>query len=407
MAGTATARLPPLLTDATWEPQALHVQRVPTVVVQSPPHGLLVLDDTGLPKPGRGSGGVARQYGGTLGQGAPCQGVGTAPSVADAPTSRAPVHWPVTARLSLPEAWATEQARRGTGHVPPQGVLQTPPALALALVEPAQAWGVPCAGVVAAAGYGDKPPCLPGLDERQRASGGGVSSPFGVRRPAAVRAAALVPPPRPRGRGQPKKPHPAPLSQAQAMLDTLPAARWQTRTWRAHDDGVWGKPGVARRVHGATGGTPLATTPPRVYTGPEGWLLGERPVPGRQGEAQWSYSRLPADTPRPRLVALAHRRWPIAQCDEDATGACGLAHDQGRRWAGLHRHLARVMLADSFLARQRWTPAAPAGLPPRGGAPVLPSRPSPRTPVAVPGGRVMAHRDQSHGSLPSQTDLTK
>src|SRR5919202_1290681 len=44
VAGTSTERLQHLLTDATWEPQALDVQRVQTLVVQSPPQGLLVLD---------------------------------------------------------------------------------------------------------------------------------------------------------------------------------------------------------------------------------------------------------------------------------------------------------------------------------------------------------------------------
>src|SRR5438132_11067374 len=54
VAGTSTERLQHLLTDATWEPQALDAQRVQALVAQSPPYGRLVLDDTGLPKPGRG-----------------------------------------------------------------------------------------------------------------------------------------------------------------------------------------------------------------------------------------------------------------------------------------------------------------------------------------------------------------
>src|SRR5499427_8682894 len=41
VAGTSTERLQHLLTDATWEPQALDQQRVTALVAQSPPHGLL------------------------------------------------------------------------------------------------------------------------------------------------------------------------------------------------------------------------------------------------------------------------------------------------------------------------------------------------------------------------------
>src|SRR3989440_6825518 len=55
VAGTSTERLQHLLTDATWEPQALDQQRVRTLVAQSPPHGLLILDDTGLPKQEKGA----------------------------------------------------------------------------------------------------------------------------------------------------------------------------------------------------------------------------------------------------------------------------------------------------------------------------------------------------------------
>jgi len=55
VAGTSTERLQHLLTDAAWEPQALDQQRVQALVAQSPPAGLLGLDDTGLPKQGRSS----------------------------------------------------------------------------------------------------------------------------------------------------------------------------------------------------------------------------------------------------------------------------------------------------------------------------------------------------------------
>jgi SRSO17 transposase len=407
VAGTSTERLQHLLTDATWEPQALDQQRVTHLVAQSPPQGLLVFDDTGLPKQGRSSAGVARQYSGTLGKVANCQVVVSAHYVADEPTSRAPVHWPITARLYLPAAWATDPARRSKVHVPAEVALQTKPELALTLVDQARAWGVPFAWVVADAGYGDNPTFLHGLDERHVAYIVGISSTFGVRLPAEVCAAALILPSHPRGRGQPKKPRPAPLYEAKAVLEALPAERWQPITWREHDDIALRKQFVAVRVHWAIGGAQFSTSHHRVYTGPEGWLLGERPIPGEHGDLKWYFSNLPADTPLHRLVELAHSRWPIEQFYEDAKGECGLDHYQGRRWDGLHRHLALVMLAYSFLACQRWTPAPPAGFSPLGGAPVIPGGPSPSTPVALPRCRIMAHRDQPDCPVPPQADLTK
>ena len=407
VAGTSTERLQHLLTDAAWEPQALDAQRVQALVAQSPPGGLLLLDDTGLPKQGRSSVGVARQYSGTLGKVANCQVVVSAHYVADEPTSSAPLHWPVTARLYLPEVWAADSARRAKVRVPTDVAFQTKPELALALVDQARAWGVPFATVVADAGYGDNPTFLQGLDDRHVAYIVGVSSTFGVRQPEEVRAAARVPPAAPRGRGHPKKLRPAPRYAAKAVLEALPEDRWQSITWREHDDVVLRKQFVAVRVHWATGGAQFSTSHHRVCTGPEGWLLGERPLPGARGEVKWYYSNLPADTSLHRLVELAHSRWPIEPFYEDAKGACGLDHYRGRRWDGLHRHLALVMLAYSFLARQRWTPAHSAGFSPLGGAPVLPSGPPPGARVALPGCRVVAHRDQPNRPVPSQADLTK
>jgi SRSO17 transposase len=407
VAGTSTERLQHLLTDATWDPQALDQQRVQGLVAHSPRDGLLVVDDPGLPKQGRSSVGVARQYSGTLGKVANCQIVVSAHYVADEPTSPAPVHWPVTARLYLPEAWAADPARRATVHVPTEISFQTKPTLALALIEQAQAWGVPFAWVVADAGYGDNPSFLQGLEARQLAYVVGVSSTFGVRLPDEVRATMVVPPPRPRGRGQPRKPRPAPLYQAQAVLEGLPAERWQTVTWRQHDNRPLRKQFVAVRVHWATGGAQFSTSHHRVCTGPEGWLLGERPVPGDGGEGKWYYRNWPVDTPLQRLVERAHGRWPIEQFYEDAKGECGLDDCQGRRWDGLHRHLALVMLAYSFPARQRWTPTTPAGFSPLGGAPVVPGTPSPGAAVALPRRRVMAHRHQPDCPFPPQADLTK
>jgi SRSO17 transposase len=68
VAGTSTERLQHLLTDATWDLRALDQARVPMLIAQSRAGGILVLDDTGLPKQGQASGGVEHQYSGTLGK---------------------------------------------------------------------------------------------------------------------------------------------------------------------------------------------------------------------------------------------------------------------------------------------------------------------------------------------------
>jgi SRSO17 transposase len=419
VAGTSPERLQHLLTDALWEPQALDEARVRALSARSPAGGILVLDETGLPKKGNRSPGVAAQYCGTLGKIANCQVVVSAEYVVDVPGTSQPLHWPVSAQLFLPDAWIEDPTRRTQAHIPDAERAQTKLERALALLERARDWGVPFAVVVADAGYGDTPAFLVALEARGAPYVCGVASDFGVRLPEAVQQAAQpVPPPAKRGLGQPKKPRPAPLRTVAAVVDALSEDAWQTVTWREGSrdpTGVTGtlrKQFVAVRVHRATGGAHLPISDRRVSTGPEGWLLGERPLTGIAGERKYYLSSLPADTPLSRLVELAHARWAIEQFYEEAKGECGLDDYQGRRWDGLHRHLALVMLAYSFLAVQalpqlaRAAPAATGSFPP--GAPAQPAgRASAGPRLALPGFGALAHRDQPNAPLPPAEKLTQ
>jgi SRSO17 transposase len=413
VAGTSTERLQHLLTDANWEPLALDEARVRWLSARSPAGGILILDDTGLPKQGKASAGVAAQYCGALGKIGNCQVVVSAEYVVDVPTTSQPLHWPVTAQLFVPEQWISDPARRTQAHIPAEETFQTKLERALALVDRARSWGVPFSVVVADAGYGDTPAFLEDLEARRLPYICAVASDFGVRLPAAVQQAALpAPPPLRRSRGQPKKPRPAPLETVAAVLDAVPEEAWQSVTWRDGSRDLSGATGtlrkqfVALRVHRATGGAHLPVTDRRVSTGPEGWLLGERPLPGSPGERKYYLSSLPADTPVSRLVELAHARWAIEQFYEDAKGECGLDDYQGRRWDGLHRHLALVMLAYSFLAVQT-LPASAVGAFPPGTPAESARRPSAGARRPLRRSRPLAHRDQPNTPLPSAQELTK
>lgn len=237
-----------------------------------------------------------------------------------------------------------------------------------------------------------------------------VESTFGCRLPDEVEAAAAQTPVS-GGRGQPRKPRPAPWSTVKALIASLPTSAWQTVEWGEGTKGTMPVQAVAIRVHWATGSALHSTSHSRLHTGPEGWLLAERPVPEtvaadpqltplepqEQAQEQINYwfSVLPADTSLSRLVLLAHARWVIEQFDEDAKQACGFDHYQGRSWQGLHRHLALVMLAYSFLMLYRLTLPLPSGeaFPPLGDAELAACRPPPGAALALPRSRPLAHPD--------------
>ncbi len=295
----------------------------------------------------------------------------------------------------------------------------------------ARAWGVPVQVVVVDSGYGDNPNFLQGLDTRQVSYVCAVESTFGVRLPEEVQAAAHQVPPY-QGHGQPSKPRPAPRYSVKQLIAALPPSAWQTISWREGTKGTMQAQAVTLRVHWATGAPRHSTSHSRVQTGPEGWLLAERPVPSadvveqtaptvapekkrrRRKEqpkdpTKYWFSTLPQDATLEQLVTLAHARWVIEQFYEDAKGECGLDQYQGRRWDGLHRHLALVMLAYSFLMVQRLHLPLPTGedVPPLGHPELLALRASAGSALALPRCRPLVGPDRPDQDLSSTTKLTK
>lgn len=108
-----------------------------------------IVDDTGIPKKGRHSVGVARRYCGELGKQDNCQ-VAVTLSVANDHASL-----PIACRLYLPEAWTEDEARRKKAGVPDEIAFATKPQIALDQIGQAIEDGVPKGIVLADAGYGN------------------------------------------------------------------------------------------------------------------------------------------------------------------------------------------------------------------------------------------------------------
>jgi SRSO17 transposase len=255
--------------------------------------------------------------------------------------------WHVNGRLYLPETWTQDSERRRRAGIPEAVTFETKPEIALALTDEAREAGVPFQLVVADSSYGDNPTFLDGLEARELSYVVCVACDFGVRLPAEVEAAAEQMPPAKEKMGRPRKrPHPiqvAPLHRADQVLASQPEEAWQTITWRMGTEGPLAKQFVAVRAHRAIGD----------WTGRKGWLMGERPLPGKEGERKFYWSDLPVTTPLARLVELVHRRPSIERGYQDGKGFTGLDAYPARKWMSFHRHFVIDLLVLSWLTLQR------------------------------------------------------
>lgn len=372
--GTNDQRLQEFLTNTAWDCGAMDRLRIEYMLRHaSVGGGVLIVDDTGFPKKGRHSVGVARQYSGTLGRVDNCQVVVTTHYVDRV------FDWPVNARLYLPKSWAGDAARRTRTRMPEKIGFRTKGEIALALIdEAAEAGLTDLLPIAADAGYGDQPTFLDGLQSRRRPYVVGLAGTLLFRLAAEVDTdAGNHPPPPYAGQGRPRKPSTladrVQPREARAILADLPEKAWTRVAWREGRKGALVKEVARVRVH-RTGarGKHLPTT---------GWLLGERPLPGHAGDVKQYFVWALDDLTVEDLIELAHVRWVIERFYQDAKGELGLDDYEGRLWTGLHRHIALVMLAHCFLTlRQSYGPEVMGTGPPGSEAPdaLAPSAPPTR-----------------------------
>jgi SRSO17 transposase len=298
--------------------------------------GVLILDETSFPKSGPHSVGVARQYCGALGKVANCQ---VAVTAALWTGQRA---WPMGAALYLPEAWATEAARRATARVPASVRFQEKWRIALTLVRQTRAAGITLTAVVADAEYGDNSTVRQTLHRLRLPYALGISPTLTMfRGTPTLRVDPQQSPPRNRRDGWPDQT----AVVVRVLSDALPARAWRRVTWRNGTNPPWAADFAALRV------TP-ATDWRRRRLAPEVWLLCERGS-GPTGRRRHYLVSLPASASLTQLVRLSHHRWAIEQHYQDLKTELGLDHFEGRTYPGWQHHIVISAVAYAFLQTER------------------------------------------------------
>ena len=258
-------RLHHFISDGLWDAVPLETElalQADRIVGAS--DAFLVIDDTGLPKKGDHSVGVAPQYASMLGKRANCQ------TLVSITLARDEVPVPVGLRLFLPDSWIGDQERMAKAGVPDDmRVSRTKPEIALAEIDRLIVTGVRFGTVLADAGYGLSAAFRKGLSER------GLTWAVGIPKHQKVYSddVGLIFPVS--GHGRPRK-HSIPDTLSVAAETMLASASWKKVSWRRGTKGRLTARFAASRVRIADG------TPQRIYDkgqqhmpGEAAWLVGE------------------------------------------------------------------------------------------------------------------------------------
>ena len=369
--GTAHQRMHHFVAKSGWNDEdllkAVRKWAIPRITIK----GMVkawIIDDTGFPKKGKHSVGVARQYCGQLGKQDNCQ-VAVSLSIA---TKHASL--PIGYRLYLPKEWAEDTEKRAQAEIPDAIGFRTKPEIALELIEKAIEQDIPRAIVLADAGYGKDTEFREKLNELK------IVYAVGIQKNATVWTGGTAPsqPPAYQGKGRPRKrlmrdkDH-MPLSVA-SLATSLPRKAWKDITWREGVAGEMTSRFARLRVHAAH------RDEKRSELRQEEWLVIEWPS-GEAEPAKYWLSTMQSDIKFTEMVHTIKMRWMIERDYQELKQEIGLGHFEGRGWNGFHHHASLCIAAYAFLVCARFSffpsgaagvffkaPAVPKGFRPRGSA---------------------------------------
>jgi SRSO17 transposase len=330
-------RLQEAVVISTWSDDLVRKRLAVLIDRRLPDVEALVIDDTGFPKKGNHSVGVARQYSGTLGRIDNCQVAVSVHLAGESASACAQM------KLYVPETWVSDQPRRRKAGIPEDLLLATKWQIAVQLLDQTLAAGVRKHVVLADAGYGDTFEFRESLVER------------GLEFVVGVNGVAVVWPPE-------AKPQ---LRRVASRRDGYERSQFVDKKHPAIAIKELAKNLTYRRVawrEGTKGTQAGRFAAVRVRPAP-GYASGREPEEPLWLLVQWSdeengpwkfwLSNLPATTSVRRLVWLAKLRWRVERDYQDLKGEVGLDHYEGRTWRGFHHHATLCSIAHAFLAIQK------------------------------------------------------
>jgi SRSO17 transposase len=299
--------------------------------------GVYIVDESGFPKKGEHSVGVARQWCGVLGKVANCQ-VG----VFGAYVSRQG-YTLVDHRLFLPEEWFDDDHRERWEKcgIPDGTAYQTKPEIALQMLQAVVAHGglrfqwVTCDEL-----YGRSTDFLDGVAELGRWYYAEVPHDTRVwkRRPETG-----VPEWSGRGR-RPTRERLLPDEPISERVDEI-AADLKPGDWHPYKIKEGSKGPMIAEFAFLRGVAVRDGLP-----GPDVWIIFRRSL-GDDPELKVYVSNAPPDTPVTELVRVAGLRWPVETAIQEGKDGLGMDHYEVRSWLGWHHHMTECLLAHHFLVR--------------------------------------------------------
>src|SRR5260370_3005190 len=264
----------------------------------------LTIADTGMPKKGKHSVGVAGQYCGQLGKQDNCKVAVSLSAANDHASLR------IAYRLYLRHEWADDPDRRAQAGVPDDVVFQTKPQIALDQLRAALAAGIEAKVALADAGYGTDTDFRDGITESGLPYVVGIQSSTSLWPPGVE----PLPPKQWSGRGRRTSAirrdiEHQPISAKQLALD-LPKTAWRRVTWREGSNTTLASRFAAVRV------PPAHPDYHRSTPRPEQWYPIEWPTDEPE-PTQPCLSTLPANISRRALVNTAKLPWRTERGDQD------------------------------------------------------------------------------------------